>query len=122
MRLAARATVTMAVWNAAAQAPPANRSAEVRRDVVGAWHGSAIRCVADAGTFSLWGFLDYDRDRCKSSLSFGDSRVFFAGKPDDVGGDRMIGGVPAVSGKHPDGGFAPEAAPVLAQDFEQVSG
>jgi hypothetical protein len=39
MRLAAIATVTMAAWNAAFQASPANRSVEVRRDVVGAWHG-----------------------------------------------------------------------------------
>jgi hypothetical protein len=29
---------------------------------------------------------------------------FPAGLPDDLGGDRMIGGVPAVAGKQPDGG------------------
>ena len=45
---------------------------------------------------------------------------FSAGNPDDLGGNRMIGGVPAVAGKQPDGGLAPEAAPVLAQGFEQV--
>ena len=45
---------------------------------------------------------------------------FSAGRPDDLGGDRMIGGVPAVAGKQPHGGFPPETAPVLAQGFEQI--
>jgi hypothetical protein len=62
MKLAVIATLAMAVWSAAAQAPPANRWVEVRRDAVGARRGSAIRYVADAGAFFLWGFFDYDRD------------------------------------------------------------
>src|SRR5438105_13788108 len=62
MRLAAIATVAMAGWSTAAQAPPANRWVEVRRDAVGARRGSAIRYVADADAFFLWGFFDYDRD------------------------------------------------------------
>jgi len=45
---------------------------------------------------------------------------FFASQPDDFGGNRMIGGVPAVAGKQPNGGFAPEAAPVVAQGFQQI--
>ena len=43
---------------------------------------------------------------------------FSAGRLDDLGGDRMIGGVPAVAGEQPHGGFTPETAPVLAQGFE----
>src|SRR5258708_37244106 len=34
---------------------------------------------------------------------------FFAGSPDDLGGNRMIGGVPAVVGGQPRGGVTPEA-------------
>src|SRR5947207_4564485 len=45
---------------------------------------------------------------------------FFAGSPDDLWGNRMIGGVPAVAGEQPDGGFTPETAPVLTQGLEQV--
>src|SRR5262249_13435196 len=41
-----------------------------------------------------------------------------AGKPDDLGGNRMIGGVPSVPGEEPDGGLTPETAPVLAQGLE----
>src|SRR5690349_13035093 len=48
MRLASIATVAMAVWSAAAEAPPANRWMEVRRDAVGARRGSAIRYVPGA--------------------------------------------------------------------------
>src|ERR1700720_919045 len=33
-----------------------------------------------------------------------------AGQPDDLGADRMIGGVPAVAGEQPDGGFSPQGA------------
>lgn len=56
------ATVSLAVWTAAAQAPPTNRWVEVRRDAVGARRGNASRYVAEADTFFLWGFFDYDRN------------------------------------------------------------
>jgi hypothetical protein len=55
----------------------------------------------------------------EGSAAVFDSRCrFSAGRPDDLGGDRMIGGVPAVAGEQPHGGFTPETAPVLAQGFE----
>src|SRR5882724_355840 len=42
------------------------------------------------------------------------------GNPDDLGRNRMIGGVPAVAGEYPDGWFTPQAAPVFAQGCEQI--
>src|ERR1019366_3983175 len=42
------------------------------------------------------------------------------GRPEDLGGHRTAGCVPAVSGKQPLLRLAPEAAPVSAQLFEQL--
>jgi len=42
-----------------------------------------------------------------------------AGRPQDLGGHRLAGCVPAVAGKQPLLGLAPETAPVGAQFFEQ---
>jgi hypothetical protein len=36
----------------------------------------------------------------------GTLRRFSTGNPDDLGGNRVIGGVPAIAGKYPDGWFA----------------
>src|SRR5580658_5851136 len=43
-----------------------------------------------------------------------------AGSPGDLGGDGITCRVPAVAGKQPLPGLAPEAAPVDAQLFEQL--
>jgi len=43
-----------------------------------------------------------------------------AGRPQDLGGHRLAGCVPAVAGKQPLLGLAPETAPVGAQFFEQL--
>ena len=61
MRLAIIAAAVLA-WSAEAQQRSANRWVEVRRDAVGARRGSAIRYVAEADAFFLWGFFDYDRN------------------------------------------------------------
>src|SRR5664279_3400038 len=42
------------------------------------------------------------------------------GRPEDLGGHRTAGCVPAVSGKQPLLRLAPEAAPVSAQLFERI--
>src|ERR1017187_9008603 len=43
-----------------------------------------------------------------------------AGSPEDLGGDRVTCRVPAVAGKEPLLGLAPESTPVDAQLFEQL--
>src|SRR5487761_1299761 len=43
-----------------------------------------------------------------------------AGRPEDLGGHRLAGCVPAVAGKQPLLGLAPETSPVGAQLFEQL--
>ena len=43
-----------------------------------------------------------------------------AGRPEDLGGDRVTCRVPAVAGKEPLLGLAPESAPVEAKLFEQL--
>src|SRR5271166_3610494 len=42
------------------------------------------------------------------------------GRPEDLGGDWITCRVPAVAGKQPVGGLAPETAPIRAQFFEQL--
>src|SRR3984885_4067502 len=53
-------------------------------------------------------------------LNTGKLGRFSARLPDHLGGNRMIGGVPAVAGKQPHGGFPAQTAIVLAQRFEQI--
>ena len=45
---------------------------------------------------------------------------FFAGLPNYLRRNQMIGRMPAVAGKQPDGRFTPKTTPVLAQDVQQV--
>src|ERR1035441_7010058 len=49
----------------------------------------------------------------------GARRRFPAGQPDDFGGDRMVGCVPAVAREQPHLRFSSQTAPVLAQRFQQ---
>src|SRR5580693_5666955 len=41
------------------------------------------------------------------------------GSPEDLGGDRIICGMPSVAGKQPVGGLTPKPAPVDAQCIQQ---
>src|SRR5579872_1433688 len=50
----------------------------------------------------------------------GTLRRFSAGNPDDLGRNRMIGGVPAIAGKYPGRWFTAQAAPVFSQGCEQI--
>ena len=43
-----------------------------------------------------------------------------AGCPEDLGCDRIVCGMPSVTGKQPVGRLAPEAAPVNTQCIEQL--
>src|ERR1700745_1511735 len=53
-------------------------------------------------------------------LKAGPFRGNLAGSPEDLGGDRVTCRVPAVTGKEPLLGLAPEAAPISSQRFEQL--
>lgn len=78
------------------------------------------RSEIGAGFQQMRGEAVSQRVRMDILAQAGARRCSPAGQPDDLGGDRMVGCVPAIAWKQPHLRFSSQGAPVLPQGFQQL--